>query len=75
MKNFELIDRDEALKATAGSIVCNNHIKELPTSITAKEIRALFNRCAALTTFVMCLHCTMRDTCEKFRVKIGGDEE
>ena len=75
MKNFELIDRDEALKATNGSIVCNNHIKELPTIITAKEIRALFNRCAALTSFTLCPRCGMREICGKFRVEIEGDEE
>lgn len=74
MKNFELIDRDEAMKAASGSIVCNNHIKELPTIITAQQIRSLFNRCAALTTFTMCPHCNIRHICEKFRVEIEGDE-
>lgn len=75
MKNFELIDRDEALKATSGSIVCNNHIKELPTIITAQQIRSLFNRCAALTSFTLCPHCGMREICGKFRVDIEGAKE
>lgn len=75
MKNFDLIDRDEALKVTSGSIVCNNHIKALPTIITAQQIRALFNRCAALSAFAMCPFCNIRHICKKFRVEIEGDDE